>query len=407
MPGSCSAPSAQPSLTARWQREERVNLDHGPPLTGPFFLYEKEREMEIYCGLCGQKAHQLLGHLREVHEMSADRYRERCAGAPLISEDLATYITESRIVATERGVKRQVELFGVEFVTDILPGEFVPARDEAYVFQEDLARQVLVSLKENEKILLVGPTGCGKSTLIEQLAARLNWPVVRVAASGGVTESDLLGEWTVRDGETVFNYGFLPRAMKMGAICLIDEIDGIEPGVAFAIHQLMEDQGKLVLLQNGGEIVAPHESFRLVTTANTLGNGDESGLYSGTRVLNAAFLDRFAAVFRMSYLPPALEADVIRARAACCTARLAKKLVKVASDVREAKKNDQVFCTFSTRRLIELARKQGQIDDSSAALELAVLNRLHDEDRQVVYEVCQRHLGDLMEQKEEGHDESE
>ena len=362
--------------------------------------------MEIYCGLCGQKTHQLFSHLREVHEMGPEKYAQRCQGAPLISEDLAAYIWESRIVATKGGVKRQVQFLGVDFVTDILPGEFVPTRDEAYVFEENLARQVLVCLRENEKILLVGPTGCGKSTLVEQLAARLNWPVVRVAASGGVTESDLLGEWTVRDSETVFNYGFLPRAMRMGAICLIDEIDGIEPAVAFAIHQLMEDQGKLVLLQNGGEIVEPHENFRLVTTANTLGNGDESGLYTGTRVLNAAFLDRFAAVFRMSYMPPALEADVIRARVPNCAAVLAKKLVKVARDVREARKNDQIYCTFSTRRLIELARKQSQIGDFSAALELAVLNRLHDEDRQVVYEVCQRHFGDLMEDKGESDNES-
>ena len=102
--------------------------------------------MEIYCRLSGQKAHQLLSHLREVHQMRPDKYHERCSGAPVISEDLATYIKESRIVATQGGVKRQVELLGVEFVTDILPGEFVPARDEAYVFQEDLARQVLISL---------------------------------------------------------------------------------------------------------------------------------------------------------------------------------------------------------------------------------------------------------------------
>jgi len=147
--------------------------------------------MEIYCGLCGQKEHQLFGHLREVHEISPDRYGERCKDAPLISEDMAAYIRDARLVATEDSVKKQVQLFGVEFVRDILARQLVPQVDEAYVFQEDLARQVLISLRDNEKILLVGPTGCGKSTLIEQLAARLNWPVVRVAASGGLTESDL------------------------------------------------------------------------------------------------------------------------------------------------------------------------------------------------------------------------
>jgi len=357
--------------------------------------------MEVYCGLCGQKAHQVFSHLREVHEMEPEKYAERCPGAPLISEDLASYIQESRIVATEGGLKRRAEFFGVEFLTDILPGELVPAVDPDYVFQDELCRQILVSLRENERLLLVGPTGCGKSTLIEQLAARLNWPVVRVAASGGLTESDLLGEWTVRDGETVFNYGFLPRAMKMGAICLVDEIDGIEPSVAFAIHQLMEDQGKLVLLQNGAEVIEPHKRFRLVTTANSLGNGDESGLYAGTKVLNAAFLDRFASVFRMSYMPADLEAQVIMSRAPGCRKALAQRLVKVAADVRQARANDEIFCTFSTRRLIELARKQMQLQDLSAALDLAILNRLQDSDRHVVFEVCQRHLGDLL-QKGEG-----
>jgi len=364
--------------------------------------------MQIYCALCGQKEHELLSHLRQVHEMIPDRYRERCKDAPLISEDMAAYIRDTRLVATEDGVKKQVQLFGVEFVTDILPGHLVPQVDEAYVFQEDLARQVLISLRDNEKILLVGPTGCGKSTLVEQLAARLNWPVVRVAASGGLTESDLLGEWTVREGQTVFNYGFLPRAMRMGAVCLIDEIDGMEPSVAFAIHQLMEDQGKLVLLQNGGEVIEPHDNFRLVTTSNTIGQGDESGLYTGTRVLNAAFLDRFAAVFRMSYMPADLEVEVIRSRVPECKKSLAQKFVRAATDVRKARENDEVYCTLSTRRLIELARKHVQLGDLSTALELAVLNRLQSEDRQVVFEVCQRHMGgDMLGQKEVNTDESQ
>ncbi len=359
-------------------------------------MYGKEEQMEVYCGLCGEKSHQLFSHLREVHEMRPEKYQERCPGAPLISEDLAAYIREQRIVASDKGLKKKTELFGVEFLTDILPGELVPEVDECYVFDEGLARQILISLREGEKILLVGPTGCGKSTLVEQLAARLNWPVVRVAASGGVTESDLLGEWTVQDGETTYNYGFLPRAMKMGAICLIDEIDGIEPSVAFSIHQVMEARGKLVLLQNGGEIIEPHENFRLVTTANSLGHGDETGLYAGIKVLNAAFLDRFASVFEMSYMPPPLEAQIVRNRAPSCTKAMARTLVKVATDVRKAREEDQIFCTFSTRRLIELARKYSQLGEFSAALQLAVLSRLQQSDRQVVSEIFQRHLGDVL-----------
>lgn len=355
--------------------------------------------MKIFCGLCGSRHHQLLTHLRNAHEMSPDKYKDRCPGAPLISEDLAAYIHHSRIVATEDEIRKQVDLFGVGFLTDILPGELVPKVDDDYVLQEELCRQVLISLKAGEKILLVGPTGTGKSTLIEQLASRLNWPMIRVAASGGLAESDLLGEWTVCKSETVFNYGFLPRAMKTGAICLIDEIDGIEPSVAFSIHQLMEDQGKLVLLQNGGELIEPHRNFRLVTTANTLGHGDETGMYTGTRVLNEAFLDRFAAIIRVSYMPPEIEAEIICRRVPDCSKSLARKLGKVATDVRKARENDEIYCTLSTRRLIDLARKHSQLNDLASALELAVLNRLADSDRQVVFEIAQRHFGNILNPK--------
>ena len=352
--------------------------------------------MEIYCGLCGHKDHELFSHLRQVHEMSADHYRERCPNAPLLSDELADYMREQRVVPDEQRLRRQVALFGMEFMADVLPDEFAPEVQDNYVLHEDLCRKLLISLKAGDRVLLVGEAGCGKSTLVEQLGARLNWPVVRVAASGGLTESDLLGEWTVREGETVFNYGFLPRAMRMGAICLIDEIDGIEPSVAFAIHQLMEDGGKLVLLQNGGEIIEPDPRFRLVCTANTLGLSDESGLYTGTRVLNAAFLDRFAAVFRMSYMPADEEVQIIRAHVPECSKTLARKLVKVAADVRSARENEQVYCTFSTRRLIDLARKHVQLGDFASALGLAVLNRLAPQDRQVVYEIAQRHVGEML-----------
>ncbi|MFW6118823.1 MAG: AAA family ATPase [Planctomycetota bacterium] len=353
--------------------------------------------MEIYCGLCGKSGHQLFSHLREFHAMEPEMYSERCPGAPLISDEMADYLREERVKPAEGGLKKTVELFEVEFTVDILPSEHVAEVEDDYVFDPELSRRLLTCLRDGEKIMLVGPTGCGKSSLIEQLTARLNWPLVRVSASGGLTESDLLGEWTVREGETVFNHGFLPRAMRMGAVCLIDEIDGIEPSVAFSIHQLMEDRGQLVLLQNGGETITPHEDFRLVTTANTLGHGDEAGLYAGTRVLNEAFLDRFAAVFEMSYMPAAREAEIVHSRVERVPGSVVEKLVRVAGDVREAQQNEEVYCTFSTRRLIEVAWKLEQLGELGPALDLALLNRLAPADRRVVEEICQRHLGNMLE----------
>lgn len=124
-------------------------------------------------------------------------------------------------------------------------------------------------------------------------------------------------------------------------------------------------------------------------------------------MLNAAFLDRFASVFEMSYMPPELEREIIQKRVPDCPKSFARKLVKVATDVRRARENEEIYCTFSTRRLIELARKHSHLDDLSAALNLAVLNRLADSDRQVIFEICQRHLGDLMDKKEENGHESQ
>ena len=363
--------------------------------------------MRIYCGLCGHKAHELFTHIREVHELTPERYAERCPGAPLASEELVEFVRENDVQMTEEGPRKQVEMFGFQVMADLVPGESVPASQEQYLLREDLGRLVTAGLKEAEKLLLVGPTGVGKSTLVEQLASRLNWGVVRVAASGGLTEADLLGEWTVRGGETVFNYGFLPRAMREGAICLIDEIDGLEPSVAFSLHQLMEDGGRLVLLQNGGEVIEPHPRFRLICTANTLGHGDDSGFYTGTRVLNAAFLDRFASVIRVKHLDQQDEAEVLCRRVPECPEELARKLVGAACAVRQARENDQIFCTLSTRRLIDIARKRFQLGSLVQALKVGLLSRLAPEDSSAVKEILQRHLGDLLEaEREEDADES-
>ncbi len=359
--------------------------------------------MKIHCGLCGHKAHQLFTHIRQVHELTPDKYRDRCPGAPLASEELVDYVREHDVEMTEYGPRKWVAMFGFQMMADLVPTDEVPAPEESYLLRDRMGRHVTAGLRDGEKMLLVGPTGVGKSTLVEQIAARLNWPVIRVAASGGLTEADLLGEWTVKGGETVFQYGFLPRAMKQGAICLVDEIDGLEPSVAFSLHQLMEDGGSLVLLQNGAEVIEPHPRFRLICTANTLGHGDDSGLYTGTRVLNAAFLDRFSSVLRMGHLENEDEVQVITDRVPECSGGFATQLVHAAEAIRQARDNDQVFCTLSTRRLLDVARKRYQLGSLVEALKVGLLSRLAPDDQSVVKEILQRHLGDLLEQEKEGN----
>lgn len=355
----------------------------------------------VKCELCGYESHQLLAHVREEHDMDPETYLGKYK-KQMISHAFARFMKLRwfRWDAAVDEVAEVVNFMGIELPVSLFSGAFVPRHDPDFVFPE-IASQVALSLRESEKIMLIGPTGGGKSTLIEQIAHRLRWPLIRVSMSSGLTEADLLGEMVVKDRRTVFSYGFLPQAMRMGAICLIDEIDGMEPSVGFAIHQVLEDQGRLVILQNGAEIIQPHPRFRIVATGNTTGLSDEAGMYTGTRVLNAAFLDRFISVFRVDYPSEEREARIIRSRVPDCPGLMTTKFIKVATDIRQATANKQLYCTFSTRRLIALARKYVQTGRLNVAIRLAFLNKIEGPEQQVAAEICQRHLGDIMAKEEE------
>ena len=254
---------------------------------------------------------------------------------------------------------------------------------------------MVLALQENDRILLIGGTGCGKSSLICQLAARLNWPVRRVNLHGETSVSDFAGQWIVEGRQMVFRYGVLPSAMKEGHILVLEELDAAEPSILFVLQGVMEEKGTLVLTEKGGEVIQPHPRFRIVATANTLGLGDETGLYAGTRVLNAAHLDRWGVVFNMGYLPQERETSLLTKKVAGLAKKNAAAFVKLANAVRRAADEEQVFCTFSTRRLLALARKSVSLGSVAFALEITVLNKLAKNDRQVVYEIAQRQLPEL------------
>jgi len=349
----------------------------------------------VYCGLCGYRDASLFGHIRTEHGITIEEYEQRCPNAPLFSESLLAFVSENGITAGNDGVKMRVELFGVSIACDLLPDEHVPERDENYQFEESLAKALLISLQENDRILLVGATGCGKSSLVCQLAARLNWPVRRVNLHGETGVSDFVGQWVVEGKEMLFRDGVLPSAMKAGHILVLEELDAAEPAILFILQGVLEEDGKLVMTENGGEVITPHPRFRIVATANTLGLGDETGLYTGTHVLNAAHLDRWTAVFNMGYLPADREEALLLSKVQQLEKKTASAFVKLANAVRKAAEQEQVFCTFSTRRLLALARKSVSLESVQLALELTVLNKLARNDRQVVYEIAQRHLPQL------------
>jgi cobaltochelatase CobS len=353
----------------------------------------------VYCGICGHKAVQLYTHIAEAHALSITEYEKRCPKAPLCSEAFLKFTQEHDLQHDGTQLSMNKSLFGLTVPCTLEKRDHVPDADTDYIYDENTGRSLLISLLENDRILLVGHTGCGKSSLISQLGAELNWPVRRVNLDGETSISDFIGQWVVRDKEMTYLYGILPTAMREGQILVLEELDAADPGILFVLQSIMEDGGKLVLTDNGGEIIEPHKDFRLVATANTLGLGDETGLYTGTHVLNQSHLDRWTAVFRMEYLPPSQELEVVRKKVPELKKALAKAIVNLAGAVRRAAEQEQVFCTFSTRKVLAFASKSVSYNSTMAALQITVLNRLSNNDAQVVHELAQRHLPELEKER--------
>lgn len=273
--------------------------------------------------------------------------------------------------------------------------EGVPAFDESYLpstREMESLEAVAIAITQREPALIVGPTGAGKSTLFSTIAACANHPLRRQNLHGDVRAADFIGERTIDvvDGASVVVWrdGVLPRAMREGAWLLLDEVDAAPAHILFVLQAVLERNGRLLLPGNGGEVVAPHEDFRIFATANTLGRGDEAGLYAGTNVLNEAFLDRFGVVVVVDY--PEFDTEVEIVRRAGVPAELAKRMVHIATEIRAAAKREECFCTFSTRRLVAWARKAAITRRPLYAAEIAVLARLPTDDRAFVTGVVKR-----------------
>src|SRR6056297_2586311 len=185
--------------------------------------------------------------------------------------------------------------------------EHVPATDPAFRFIEEPTRAILMGFAHKRRVYLHGPHGSGKTSHIEQIAARLNWPVLRINLDGQITRADLIGRDMVvlRDGKQVTEYvpGMLVWALERPVAVIFDEYDSGRPDVMFVIQRVLESQGRLTLLDQN-RVITPHPAFRLFATANTAGQGDTSGLYAGTQPVNQAQMDRWHVVVNLGYMPP-------------------------------------------------------------------------------------------------------
>jgi len=269
--------------------------------------------------------------------------------------------------------------------------ELVPDVDPGFIFDIDNLKNALMAIELRKNLYVWGHAGTGKTTLIEQICARTGRPVMRVQHSIGTEESHVLGQWVVRGGQTEFQPGLLPLAMRNGWTYLADEYDFGNPAV-LAVYQPILEPGKSLVIKDAPDewrVVKPHENFRFVATGNTNGSGDDTGLYQGTQIQNAANYDRFGMVLEATYMKAELESAILVNRAKVKKEH-ADKLVDFANRVRESYKNKEVSNTISPRCLIDAADIGLRKGSWRAGLTLSFINKLSAVDRAVIDGVASR-----------------
>ncbi|NEV62335.1 AAA family ATPase [Thiorhodococcus minor] len=272
-----------------------------------------------------------------------------------------------------------------------------------YVFRQGLS-SVLAFLRQTggDAFLLTGPTGSGKTSLICQVAARLNWPVQSVACHGRMELSDLVGQFVLCEGSTRFVHGPLAIAMREGHLLIVNEIDLMDPAELAGLNDVIEGQ-PLVIAQNGGEVIRPNPRFRVFATGNSAGAGDPTGLYQGVLRQNLALLDRFR-VLQVGYLPPDVELGVLETSAPGLPREVASLMITVANEIRrlflgEGEQGAELTVTLSTRTLVRWARLaltfRGAPQPIAYALEQALTARAELEQREAIHRLAADVMGDL------------
>ena len=292
------------------------------------------------------------------------------------------------------------ELFGID--TDMtvpafsVADERVPDRDDSYVFDPDTTLAILAGFAFNRRVMVQGYHGTGKSTHIEQVAARLKWPCIRINLDAHISRIDLIGRDAIvlRDGlqVTEFREGLLPWALQTPTALVFDEYDAGRPDVMFVIQRVLETEGKLTLLDQN-RVIRPNPWFRLFATANTVGLGDTSGLYHGTQAINQGQMDRWNIVVGLNYLPAKVEAEIVLKKVDGVTEKAAADMVKVADLTRQGFINGDISTVMSPRTVITWAQNTAIFKDAGFAFRLSFLNKCDETERMLVAEYYQRVFG--------------
>ncbi|MGB1918621.1 MAG: cobaltochelatase subunit CobS [Candidatus Puniceispirillales bacterium] len=275
--------------------------------------------------------------------------------------------------------------------------EYVPDRDDSYIFDHDTTLAILAGFAYNRRVMVQGYHGTGKSTHIEQIAARLNWPCVRVNLDSHISRIDLIGKDSIvlRDGKQVteFREGILPWALQNPVALVFDEYDAGRADVMFVIQRILEIEGKLTLLDTN-RVIRPHPAFRLFATANTIGLGDTTGLYHGTQQINQGQMDRWSIVSTLNYLPHDVECQIVmektKAAGNAIDKDIATRMVRLADLTRKGFIAGDISTVMSPRTVITWAENTHILGDIKLAFRLSFLNKCDEMERAIVAEYYQR-----------------
>jgi len=293
------------------------------------------------------------------------------------------------------------DVFGIDSNTRVRAfserADYVPDIDESYHFNAEVTLAILAGFTHNRRVMLQGLHGTGKSTHIEQVAARLNWPCMRVNLDGHISRLDLVGKDTIviRDDRqiTEFQEGIVPWSLQRPIALVFDEYDAGRADVMFVIQRLLERDGKFALLDQN-RVLAPHPYFRLFATANTVGLGNSSGLYHGTQLLNHGQIDRWNIVATLNYLSSEEEMTIVQSRAPEFRdgkyANLLKSMVALATLTREGFVVGDLSTLMSPRTVISWAENTLIFEDHVLAFKLSFLNKCEEDEHPIIAEYFQR-----------------
>jgi cobaltochelatase CobS len=297
------------------------------------------------------------------------------------------------------------DTFGIDFDMKVpafsVRDEHVPDVDPAYKFDRDTTLSILAGFAHNRRVLVQGYHGTGKSTHIEQVAARLNWPCLRINLDSHISRIDLIGKdaIVIRDGAQVteFREGLLPWALQHPVALVFDEYDAGRPDVMFVIQRVLEVEGRLTLLDQN-KVIRPHPAFRLFATANTIGLGDTTGLYHGTQQINQGQMDRWNIVATLNYLPHDDETNIVLAKAKGYDTPQGRKIisamVEVADLTRAGFMAGDISTVMSPRTVISWAENNMIFKNVAYAFKVTFLNKCDETERPIIAEYFQRCFGE-------------